>query len=142
MIPLIRIWQTPSVNLMTVSNKNSGKRISDRGASMNLTPVRNCQITEERSGDDMVIIRYPITLKPWIASLLTRFGHSTNENRFKKLQLDDLGAEVWGLIDDARSVRQITRIFADTHRIPLRESEIAITQFLRDLGQRGIIGLR
>jgi hypothetical protein len=127
---------------MTAFRKNSGGLVSDRDASMNLTPLRNRRITEQRSGDGMVIIRYPITLKPWIAKLLNRFGHSVNENRFKKLQLDDLGAEVWGMIDDARSVRQITRIFADTHRMPLRESEIAITQFLRDLGRRGIIGLK
>jgi len=127
---------------MTAFSKNSGKLAPDRGASMNLTPVRNRRITEQRSDDGMVIIRYPITLKPWIAALLNRFGHSTNENRFKKLQLDDLGAEVWGMIDNARSVRQITRKFAEAHRIPLRESEIAIAQFLRDLGRRGIIGLK
>jgi len=109
---------------------------------MKLAPVKNSRITEQRSAGGMVIIRYPITLRPWIAKLLNQFGHSANENRYRKLELDMLGTEVWSMIDDARSVRQITRIFADTHRMPLRESEIAITQFLRDLGRRGIIGLK
>jgi hypothetical protein len=141
MMPSIRICQTPSVNRMTVSSKNSGWK-SDRDASLGLTPVRSRLITEQRSAGGMIIIRYPITLRPWIAKLLNRFGHAAHEDRYKKLQLDDLGTEVWRMIDDARSVRQITRLFADTHHIPLRESEIAITQFLRDLGRRGIIGMK
>ena len=139
---MIRIWQTTSVNIMTVSSKKSGKWTTDRDASMSLTVVRNIRITEQRSADRMVTIRYPIVLRPWIEKILNRFKYSANETRFKKLQLDRLGSEVWSMIDDARSVRQIVKIFADTYQLPIRESEIAVTQFLRDLGRRGIIGLR
>jgi hypothetical protein len=109
---------------------------------MNLIVVRNIRITEQRSVDSMVTIRYPTVMRPWIEKLLNRFGYSVNETRFKKLQLDRLGSEVWSMIDDARSVRRIIKIFADTHQLPIREAEIAVTQFLRDLGRRGIIGLK
>jgi hypothetical protein len=126
---------------MTVSTKNPNG-MHGRDVSLNSTPVRSCLITAQRSADGMMMIRYPVTLRPWIANLLNRFGHGADENRYKKLQLDGLGTEVWNMIDDVRSVKQITRRFAETHRLPLRESEIAITQFLRDLGRRGIIGLR
>jgi hypothetical protein len=127
---------------MTASNKKNGKWASDRDTSMNMIVVRNLRITEEHSADGIVTIRYPIILRPWIEKLVSRFGSSPIKNRFKKLQLDMLGSEVWGMIDDARSVRNIIEIFAKTHQLPIRESEIAITQFLRNLGRRGIIGLR
>lgn len=77
-----------------------------------------------------------------MASVLKRLGHAGPEQRFKKLQLDMLGTEVWGEIDGKRSVRQIRDRFADRHRVARREAEIAVTQFLRDLGRRGIIGMR
>ena len=109
---------------------------------MDLTPVKNIQITEERLAGGLIMIRYPMTLRPWLARVFNRLGYASDENRYKKLQLDDLGTEVWGMINDVRSVRRMTEIFAESHRLPLREAEIAITQFLRDLGRRGIIGLR
>jgi hypothetical protein len=127
---------------MTVSNKKSGEWLTERDTSMDRVVVRNLRISVRRSEDGIVTIRYPIMLRPWIEKFLNRFGSSSKENRFKKLQLDRLGSEVWDMVDDARSVRQITKTFADTHQLPIRESEIAVTQFLRDLGRRGIIGLK
>jgi hypothetical protein len=53
-----------------------------------------------------------------------------------------LGTEVWGLIDGNRSVRRIIEIFAETHQLQIREAEVAVSQFIRLLGQRGLIGLR
>jgi hypothetical protein len=49
---------------------------------------------------------------------------------------------VWDLLDGVRSVRRIIEIFAASHQLPQREVEIAVTQFLRQLGRRGIIGFR
>lgn len=114
----------------------------DRQASLSMTPVRSQRISEERSADGMAIITYPVTVRPWMAKLLKRMGRGDTAPRAKKLELDTLGTEVWDMIDGRRSVRQITGRFADRHRVSGREAEIAITQFLRDLGRRGIIGIR
>jgi hypothetical protein len=33
-------------------------------------------------------------------------------------------------------------MFAETHRLQIREAEVAVSQFIRQLGQRGLIGMR
>jgi hypothetical protein len=60
----------------------------------------------------------------------------------KKLQLDVLGTSVWDLVDDKRSVGRMIQIFAETHRLENREAEVAVTRFIRELGNRGLLGLR
>ena len=127
---------------MTVSKQNLKNKIAHRDSSLNLTPVKNIQITEKRLTGGMVLIRYPVTIRPWVARVFKRLGQQVNENRNRKLQLDALGTEVWALIDGDRSVRRIIEMFASTHRFQFREAELAVTQFLRDLGRRGIIGLK
>jgi hypothetical protein len=32
--------------------------------------------------------------------------------------------------------------FAETHRLENREAEVSVTQFIRELGKRGLLGLR
>ena len=114
----------------------------DRAEAFKFIPVKNVQITEEPLGSGEIIIRYPVTLRPWIAGIVKRFSGSKAELQSKPLQLDQLGTEVWGLIDGNRSVRRIIEIFAETHQLQIREAEVAVSQFIRMLGQRGLIGLR
>ena len=42
----------------------------------------------------------------------------------------------------AKRLGEIVTIFAETHRLENREAEISVTQFIRELGRRGLIGLR
>lgn len=113
-----------------------------RAAAFKFVPVKNIQITEERLEGGEVLIHYPVTMRPWIAALVKRFSGSQGELRTKPLQLDQLGTEVWELIDGKRSVRRIVEMFAENHQLQIREAEVAVSQFIRILGQRGLIGLR
>ena len=114
----------------------------DRRAAFKFIPVKNIQITEEKLESGEILIHYPVTLRPWIAGLVKRFSGSQGELRSKPLQLDQLGTEVWELIDGKRSVGRIVERFAQTHQLQIREAEVAVSQFIRLLGQRGLIGLR
>jgi hypothetical protein len=58
------------------------------------------------------------------------------------LQLDALGTAVWELLDGRRSVQQIIERFADTYSLHAKEAEVSVSQFLRELGRRELIGLR
>jgi hypothetical protein len=127
---------------MKVSKQNLKHKSTNRDSSLELTPVKNIQITEKQLPGGMVLIHYPVTIRPWVARVFKRLGQHMNENRNRKLQLDALGTEVWALIDGDRSVRRIIEMFASTHRFQFREAELAVTQFLRDLGRRGIIALK
>ena len=120
--------------------KPKGPTIS-RAEALNRIPVKNIQITEERLETGEVLIGYPVTIRPFFASLVKRFGGSEKQVQTKKLQLDTLGSSVWDLLDGKRSVRQLIQIFADTHQLQPREAEVAVTPFIRELGRRGLFGL-
>ncbi|MCK5417747.1 MAG: PqqD family protein, partial [Desulfobacterales bacterium] len=104
-------------------------------------PAKNVQITEDRLETGEVLIGYPVTIRPFFATLVKRFGGPEEQVQTKKLQLDTLGSSVWDLLDGKRSVRQLIQIFAETHQLQPREAEVAVTQFIRELGRRGLIGL-
>ena len=127
---------------MRVFKKRRDTTQISRKAALKFTPVKNLQITEERLENGDVVIHYPTTLRPWFAGLVKRFGGTHDGIRPKPLQLDKLGTEVWELIDGRRSVSRIIQKFAQTHQLPHREAEVAVTQFIRELGKRGVIGLR
>jgi hypothetical protein len=127
---------------MKVFRKKSKGGHVDRAAAFKFVPVKNIQITEERLESGEILIHYPVTMRPWIAGLVKRFSGSQDELRTKPLQLDQLGTEVWELIDGNRSIRRIIEMFAETHQLQIREAEVAVSQFVRLLGQRGLIGLR
>jgi hypothetical protein len=74
--------------------------------------------------------------------VLKRLGVGADGRIEKKLQLDELGTQVWKLVDNRRTVREIVREFARSHQLMEKEAEVAVTRFLRELGKRGLIGLR
>ena len=60
----------------------------------------------------------------------------------RKLQLDILGTEVWDLVDGKSTVMEIIDLFAKLHQLYHKEAEISVIQFLRELGRRGIVGMK
>ena len=120
--------------------KPKGPTIS-RAEALNRIPVKNIQISENRLETGEVLICYPVTIRSFFASLVKRFGGPEEQVQTKKLQLDTLGSTVWDLLDGKRSVRHLIQIFAETHQLQPREAEVAVTQFIRELGRRGLIGL-
>jgi hypothetical protein len=127
---------------MRVFKKRPKGPTISRAEALNRIPVKNRQITENRLETGEVIIHYPVTMRPFFAGLAKRFGGQEAQIQIKKLQLDELGTLVWNLIDGERSVRQVVKMFAATHRLESREAEVSVTQFIRELGRRGLIGMR
>jgi hypothetical protein len=114
-----------------------------RAKALAYKPVKSRHISETRLETGEVVIEYPLTVRPLIAAVAKRLGRSQDlVQQIKKLQLDALGTSVWDLVDGSRSVRQIIQIFAETHRLENREAEVSVTRFIRELGQRGLLGLQ
>ncbi|MBW1960756.1 MAG: PqqD family protein [Deltaproteobacteria bacterium] len=114
----------------------------NRQDALNSKPLKNRDVQESLLETGEVLLSYPVRVRPWAASLIKRFGGSPHGTRNKKLQLDTLGTAVWKLIDGNRSVRDVIRVFSEQHQLHPREAEVAVTQFLRELGKRGLIGLK
>jgi hypothetical protein len=126
---------------MRVFNKKPKKPQISRAEALKCTPVISAHVVEDRLESGEVIIRYPVTIRPFFATLVKRFGGPENYIQTRKLELDKLGSSVWDLVNGKRSVRQLIQIFAETHQLQSREAEVAVTQFIRELGRRGLIGL-
>ena len=113
-----------------------------RSEALDCIPVKTDRIEEARAENGVLLLSYPVTIRPWLAGLFKRLGGNSDRIVLKKLQLDSLGTEVWELMDGKNRVRDVVQRFAKAHRLPLREAEVAVTRFIRDLGRRGLIGLR
>ncbi|MGD9042800.1 MAG: PqqD family protein [Desulfobacterales bacterium] len=126
---------------MRVFKKKRRKPQLSRTEALKCTPVISDKIVADRLESGEVIIRYPVTIRPFFATWVKRFGGPDDYVQTKSLQLDELGSSVWDLLDGKRTVRQLIQIFAETHQLQFREAEVAVTQFIRELGRRGLIGL-
>jgi len=123
------------------SNKSASPAINRAEALAcvpEIMPAVSWQTLE--SGD--ILIEYPLTLKPLLKAIFTRFSRENTEHLTRKLQLDSLGSQVWRLIDGRNSVAEIIHAFAAASTITVQEAEQAVTAFLRELGKRGLIILR
>jgi hypothetical protein len=105
-------------------------------------PVKNRHVREQRLDSGEVVVLYPVTARPWMATLTRWLGVRATAPRTAKLQLDRLGSGVWGMLDGRTPLRRIAAAFAATHRLERKEAEVAVSQFVRELGRRGVIGLR
>ena len=59
----------------------------------------------------------------------------------RRVELDVLGASVLKMCDGRTTVESIIETFSVRHRLSFRESQLAVTQFLRQLVQRGVVAI-
>ena len=113
-----------------------------RADALNCTPIKNAEVDEVILETGELLLAYPVRVRPWVSVLLRRFGRDAVQATKKKLQLDALGTAVWNLLDGRRTVRQVVHTFTRKHQLHPKEAEVAVTQFIRELGRRGLIGLQ
>lgn len=113
-----------------------------RAEALALIPVKNSRISEERLSDGEILITYSVPLGALSGAVMRYLGRGARREISKKVQLDGLGSEVWELLDGRRSVQQLIDLFAGAHNVPVQEAEAAVSQFIRSLGRRGLIGLK
>jgi len=113
-----------------------------RSQAMACRPMKNLDIKEERLESGVVQLQYPVRVRPWMAAVSKKLGAAKSRTSFRKLELDALGTEVWDLLDGKRTVGELIERFAENHRLAHREAEVSVTRFLRELGRRGLVGLR
>jgi hypothetical protein len=122
--------------------KRKNKPGISRADALNCVPVKNGDVRETILDGGERLLTYTVTVRPWFAGLIRRLGAAPQGTQSKKLQLDPLGADVWDLLNGQRSVQSIVNRFAQRHRLHPKEAEVSVTLFLRELGKRGLVGLR
>lgn len=58
----------------------------------------------------------------------------------RPLVLDEVGSRVWQLCDGERTVEEVVETLRDEYKLDRREVEVSLTEYLRTLGKRGMIG--
>jgi hypothetical protein len=127
---------------MFAAKKKSGPPVLTREEALGGTPAKNVHVRETRLETGEVVVHFPVAVRPWVARLAGWLGRDGDLPRTGRLQLDRLGTSVWDMLDGRRTLGRIAAAFAETHQLESREAEIAVTQFIRDLGRRGLVGLR
>jgi hypothetical protein len=109
-----------------------------RRESLDGVAVVGADVRLVRDAGRTLLVRTPPPRPPPRAFPASWFRLSLPEKRFA---LDDLGTEVFGLIDGRRSVRQIAEAFATRHGVNRREAQLSVAAFLRLLMQRGLVAV-
>ena len=94
------------------------------------------------SKPDGLLLRYPVEVKPWFQSIFKHLSNRDSNIIIRRLQLDTLGSSVWQMVDGSRTVAEIVEQFRKEHQLGIREAELSVTAFLKDLGRRGLIALK
>lgn len=113
-----------------------------RAQALRMVPVRNQAVEITELPDGLVRLAYPLAIKPWFGRLADKVGLWDGKPMTKTVELDEMGTFVWRHIDGERSVRDIAEAFTEAYEVQPREAELAVTAFIKTIGQRGIIGLK
>jgi hypothetical protein len=134
---------TGFVTIMEVFRKKQKRNPHlSRAQALDCKPVKNIHVKATRLDTGEILLTYAAAMRPWLAGLIRRFGGPSDRSFTKKLQLDELGTQMWDLIDGSTTVQSLIQRFAEDYQLHLKEAEVSVSRFLRELGRRGIIGLR
>jgi hypothetical protein len=61
---------------------------------------------------------------------------------FRKLELDEIGSDVWEACDGNHTVEDLTGLLVRKYRLNRRQAETSVTAYLRLLAQRRLIALK
>ena len=103
--------------------------------------VHEC-VNSETLENGLVRLSYPLVLKPWYRDLAKRLGLWKDTPLTKTIELDEMGSFVWTRMDGEAGVEDLAAALGEAYGLSAREAELSVTAFLRELGQRGLVGLR
>jgi hypothetical protein len=114
-----------------------------REQALRCVPVKNESVQEKRLDSGVVQLTYPLRLKPLLADAAKRFGLWKDGDPPKKhLQLDEMGTFSWDLMNGKRSVAGMVDALAERYKLHPKEAQVSMTAFLRELGKRGLVGMK
>ena len=106
-------------------------------------PLRNPGVVwerEKRNEDQPSVVVLQIPRRhDRIANLAARL---LKLPEYRKVELDEIGSDVWEMCDGDTSVDALTRAVCTKYRLNRRQAETSVTAYLRQLAERRLIALR
>jgi hypothetical protein len=128
-------------------DKVTGKKPQvSRAQVMSARPLRNPSVewTREKRDAEDPEAKPVVQLK--IPRRSDKFGNVVAKifrlPEFRKLELDEIGSDVWEMCDGTNSVEELTKGLVMQYRLNRRQAETSVTAYLRMLAERRLIVLR
>ena len=99
-------------------------------------PVRNEGVTVEETENGGLRIMARRREAWWIRAL----GAVLPIPRERRIELDAVGKQVWEMCDGEHTLRDMTEVFQERHKLTRMEAEWSLRNYLKDLGKRNLVG--
>jgi hypothetical protein len=99
--------------------------------------VRNPQAQEKDLPERRIELSLPYR-KPWVVRVFSRKDRKTFLRRF---ELDEIGADLWRLADDKRTVAELVAHLARTQHLDPQQAQTSMISYVHMLMTRGLVGL-
>lgn len=104
---------------------------------MSSRPIRNSLLTWESNEEGKVVITIP-SRNDTLARIVSKIFVVPKS---RQLMLDDeVGSAVWQYCDGEHSIRSIVDHLSKNYKLTRKEAEVSVTEFLRQLGRRRLVG--
>ena len=120
-----------------------GKPKITREQMLAARPIRHPKIEwarEERRTDNVpvALLRIPRLHNRW-ADLIAKWLQVPD---FKRIELDEIGSDVWEMCDGGHSVDAISKAIGTSYRLNRRQAEVSVAAYLKMLAERRLLALR
>ncbi|WP_300158746.1 PqqD family protein [Solidesulfovibrio sp.] len=112
-----------------------------RREALALCPTVSRDVDAKETASGLVRLSLPVAVRPALAGLARRLGLWDGKVLRRTVELDAMGSAVWRLIDGRRTAGEIAAALAGRYRLDPREAELAVAEFLRQLGRRGAVAV-
>lgn len=122
---------------MTNTQKQLQKNLP-AASFLQAVPFVNEAIEVTRRSDGSSLVSVPIPRPRYLVpplSWLLPFSHQ------RRVELDRVGSSVLNMCDGRRTVEAMIEKFAAEHKLSFREAQLAVSAFLRQLSQRGLVAI-
>ncbi|NLO05265.1 MAG: PqqD family protein [candidate division WS1 bacterium] len=113
-----------------------GQRPLSREQAFEARPVRNPRLKWRLNDDENAEVIVP--RRKDVFGRVMGFLFFVPESR--PIVLDEVGSRVWELCDGEHTVDEMIRVLSNEYKLGRREVEVSLTEYLRTLGKRGMVG--
>jgi Coenzyme PQQ synthesis protein D (PqqD) len=94
--------------------------------------------TRQEGLPELVLVRVPRRQDRW-GNFIAKWFKLPDD---KKIELDQIGSDVWELCDGTHSVESIASRISKSYQLNKRQAEASVTAYLKMLADRRLIGLQ
>ncbi|MFA5858093.1 MAG: PqqD family protein [Elusimicrobiota bacterium] len=114
-----------------------GRMVLTREQSLTAVPRKNGLITEDKRGEEEVVLKLPLKYKGINSFFAWMFILPKN----RIVALDPIGTVIWDACDGQRTVAGLIQIIVEKYKLSFKESELSIFEYVRNLVERGLVQL-